>query len=93
VPLRARGLLYPFIGGIPLRRPGDRTQRRRSGRDAGILLEEQDGLETIAELLAIVVADRELRAELCERGRRRLEFYDSGRAAARLRDALCRIAA
>jgi glycosyltransferase involved in cell wall biosynthesis len=61
--------------------------------DAGILLEEQDGLETIAELLAIVVADRELRAELCERGRRRLEFYDSGRAAARLRDALCRIAA
>lgn len=56
--------------------------------DAGVLLSEDDGIETIAELLAIVIADDELRDELRRRGERRLAVYDYASTASRLRDAL-----
>ena len=42
----------------------------------------------IAELLALVHADEELRAELTKRGRERLKHYGPERAAVALRDAL-----
>jgi glycosyltransferase involved in cell wall biosynthesis len=61
--------------------------------DAGVLLAPEDGLATIAELLRIVVADGELRAELRERGQRRLEFYAFESTAARLRARLTQLAA
>jgi glycosyltransferase involved in cell wall biosynthesis len=56
--------------------------------DAGVLLAEHDDLDTVAELLAIVVEDGELRAELRDRGERRLEVFDLDRTAERLRDAV-----
>jgi glycosyltransferase involved in cell wall biosynthesis len=56
--------------------------------DAGLLLSEQDNLQTAAELLAIVVHDPELRAELRARGQRRLELYGHQHAARQLHDAL-----
>jgi L-malate glycosyltransferase len=56
--------------------------------DAGVLLSDDDGLQTIAELLRIVVADGELRAELAERGERRLAVYDHAATASKLRSAL-----
>jgi glycosyltransferase involved in cell wall biosynthesis len=61
--------------------------------DAGVLLGPEDRIATVAELLRIVVGDRELRAELQARGQRRLEHYDSERTAARLRRALGALAA
>jgi L-malate glycosyltransferase len=60
--------------------------------DAGVLLGEQDNLQTVAELLRIVIGDQELRAELRARGQRRLERYDYERTAARLRDAITAVA-
>jgi glycosyltransferase involved in cell wall biosynthesis len=61
--------------------------------DAGMLLGNGDRTATVAELLRIVVGDGELRAELRERGARRLEHYDAGRTAARLRAAVEELAA
>lgn len=55
---------------------------------AGVLVGAQDNLQTVAELLKLVVSDQELRAELRDRGRRRLEAYDLARSAGRLREAL-----
>jgi glycosyltransferase involved in cell wall biosynthesis len=56
--------------------------------DAGVLLSDHDRVATVAELLSIVSADGELRAELTRRGERRLEVYDHERTAARLRQTL-----
>jgi glycosyltransferase involved in cell wall biosynthesis len=60
--------------------------------DAGVLLGEEDGISTVAELLRIVVGDAELRAELRARAERRLALFDHGRAAAKLREHLLAVA-
>jgi glycosyltransferase involved in cell wall biosynthesis len=49
--------------------------------DAGVLLSEADGVAVVAELLAIVMSDVELRAELARRGAERLAAYDFARVA------------
>jgi glycosyltransferase involved in cell wall biosynthesis len=56
--------------------------------DAGVLLQDGDGVGVVAELLATVMHDGELRAELAGRGARRLEQYDFDRVAATLRTQL-----
>jgi glycosyltransferase involved in cell wall biosynthesis len=60
--------------------------------DAGVLLSHTDGIATVAELLAIMAADEQLRAELRARGERRLAVYDFELTAARLREQLERLA-
>ena len=47
--------------------------------DAGVLLDPEDGLGTVAELLDIVVGDQELQAELRRRGQDRLALFDRSR--------------
>lgn len=54
--------------------------------DAGILLEDKRP-ETVAAALERAVRDRELRADLVARGRRRLQEFSRERVAARLREA------
>jgi glycosyltransferase involved in cell wall biosynthesis len=61
--------------------------------DAGVLVDERDGLATVAELLRIAVHDTELRDELARRGERRLARYDYERTATRLRETLIRLGA
>jgi glycosyltransferase involved in cell wall biosynthesis len=61
--------------------------------DAGILLDRNDDLATVAELLRIAVEDDELRAELRARGEHRLEAYEYDRTAMHLRDSLIALAA
>jgi len=56
--------------------------------DAGILLGPEDGVDTVAELLRIVISDRELRDELRARGDRRLRGYDQSSTAAGMRGVL-----
>ena len=56
--------------------------------EAGILLGAQDDVAVAAELLSIVSSDPELQAELRRRGRRRLEVYDAGATAAKMRAAI-----
>lgn len=56
--------------------------------DAGILLGPEDGLDTIAELLAIVASDHELRDELRRRAEARLAAYDHRITAERMRQML-----
>ena len=72
VPVIARA-----IGGVP-----------EVAGDAALLLAPQDGDSEVAELLAIVLADAELRAELRARGRARVEAYAPQRTAQTLRAAL-----
>jgi L-malate glycosyltransferase len=61
--------------------------------DAGVLLGPDDNVEVVAELLRIVVGDRDLRSELRARGERRLSAYDRDRTARALRDRLNAVAA
>jgi L-malate glycosyltransferase len=61
--------------------------------DAGVLLDGEDRIETVAELLGIVAGDPELRAELAARGRRRLEGYDHALVAHRLHATLASLGA
>jgi glycosyltransferase involved in cell wall biosynthesis len=61
--------------------------------DAGVLLGPDDTVETVAELLPIVIGDRELRDELTARGRRRLEHYEAARTAELMRGAVTGLAA
>jgi glycosyltransferase involved in cell wall biosynthesis len=61
--------------------------------DAGVLLSPSDDIHTIAELLRIVVADGDLRAELRVRAERRLAVYAHESTAGRLRERLTRLAA
>jgi glycosyltransferase involved in cell wall biosynthesis len=56
--------------------------------DAGVLLSETDGVAVVAELLAIVMSDAELRIELTARGADRLEAYDFARVAHLVRGAV-----
>jgi glycosyltransferase involved in cell wall biosynthesis len=59
--------------------------------DAGVLVGDEDGLDTVAEVLRIAIADGELRAELRERAARRLEVYDRRAIAERLHQTLTAI--
>ena len=59
--------------------------------DAGVLVQVEDGPGVVAEALRIVIGDAELREELAERGRRRLQEYGYEETAARLRDELQRL--
>jgi L-malate glycosyltransferase len=61
--------------------------------DAGVLVDDGDGVAVIAELLRIVADDAELRGELAARGARRLDEYAYDRTAARLRTAIDAVAA
>jgi len=56
--------------------------------DAALLLEDEDGESVVAELLALAVGDRELRAELRERGAARVTAYSPEQTARTLRGAL-----
>jgi glycosyltransferase involved in cell wall biosynthesis len=60
--------------------------------DAALLTADED-LGVVAALLDLVLGDRELRAELLERGRRRLVAYDETTTARALRDAIERVVA
>jgi glycosyltransferase involved in cell wall biosynthesis len=80
-------LLEAFHFGVPVIARGVGAVGEVVG-DAGVLLGEDDDLATVTELLRIVVGDSELREELRDRGRRRLEIYAHARAAALLRAAL-----
>jgi L-malate glycosyltransferase len=80
-------LLEAFHFGVPVI-ARDRGAIAEVVGDAGVLLTESDGLQTIAELLRIVVGDGELRAELAARGEQRLAIYDYAATAAKLRSAL-----
>jgi glycosyltransferase involved in cell wall biosynthesis len=60
--------------------------------DAALLFEDAD-LATVAELLHLAVSDGELRGELRARGDRRLEAFALQRSAAKLREAVERVAA
>jgi glycosyltransferase involved in cell wall biosynthesis len=77
VPVIARA-----IGGVP-----------EVAGDAALLLGEQDDESVAAELLALVVADGELRATLRERGAARVAAYAPEQTAQTLRDALQSLAA
>jgi L-malate glycosyltransferase len=59
--------------------------------DAGVLVGPGDSPQVVAELLRIVTGDAELRAELRERGERRLDQYAFTRTAERLHDALIEV--
>jgi glycosyltransferase involved in cell wall biosynthesis len=61
--------------------------------DAGVVVEGSDSLDTVAEAVALVVGDPELRSELRERGERRLDVYALERTAERLRVKLTTLAA
>jgi glycosyltransferase involved in cell wall biosynthesis len=59
--------------------------------DAGVLVDGEDGVATVAELIRIVLDDAELRGELAARGERRLQHFAHDRVAGRLRDELAKI--
>jgi glycosyltransferase involved in cell wall biosynthesis len=80
-------LLEAFHYGVPVI-ARDRGAIAEVVGDAGVLLADGDGLQTIAELLRIVTGDQELRAELAARGARRLAVYEIHATAAKLRSAL-----
>ena len=63
--------------------------------DAALLFDAggEPDLAMVAELLHLAVSDAELRAELRARGDRRLEAFAFGRSAAKLREAVERVAA
>jgi glycosyltransferase involved in cell wall biosynthesis len=77
-------LLEAFHSGVPVVARDAGAVAEVVG-DAGIVLGDGDDAATAAEALRLVVSDGELRAELRVRGERRLEHYDAGRAAERLR--------
>jgi len=78
-------LLEAFAAGVPvIARPSGAVPE--TAGDAALL--SDDGPDVIAELLALVHSDDELRAELTKRGRERLKHYGAERAAVALRDAL-----
>jgi glycosyltransferase involved in cell wall biosynthesis len=78
-------LLEAFAADVPvIARPAGAVPE--TAGDAALLTD--DGPEMIAELLALVHEDPDLRAELVRRGRERREHYRPERAAAALRDAL-----
>jgi glycosyltransferase involved in cell wall biosynthesis len=85
-------LLEAFHFGVPVIARGAGAVPEVVG-DAGVLVDGEDGTATVAALLAIVLADGELRGELKRRGQRRLARYDYDDTAGRLREALTGLAA
>ena len=78
-------LLEAFAADVPvIARPAGAVPE--TAGDAALLTD--DGPEVVAELLALVHEDHDLRVELTRRGRERLEHYSPERAAVALRDAL-----
>ena len=78
-------LLEAFAADVPvIARPAGAVPETVG--DAALLTD--DGPEVVAELLALVGEDAELRAELARRGRERVEHHRPERAAVALRDAL-----
>jgi glycosyltransferase involved in cell wall biosynthesis len=61
--------------------------------EAGVLVDGDDGVGTVAELLGIVVSDGELRAELGVRAKRRLAHFAHDAVGLRLREQLAMMAA
>lgn len=61
--------------------------------DAGVLLSSDDDAVTIAELLDIVVGDRQLQHDLRRRGESRLAHFDPADTAERMRRSLLALAA
>ena len=80
-------LLEAFHFGIPVVARNAGAVGEVAG-DAGVLLGAEDDVATAGELLSIVIADPELRSELRERGRRRLEAYEPEGAALKMRGAI-----
>jgi glycosyltransferase involved in cell wall biosynthesis len=79
-------LLEAFAADVPvIARPAGAVAE--TAGDAALLADDRDPA-VIAELIAMVAADDDLRAELTRRGRERLEQYRPERAAVALRDAL-----
>jgi L-malate glycosyltransferase len=85
-------LLEAFHFGVPVVARDAAAVKEVVG-DAGVLLDADDGISTVAELLRIVVGDPELRAELRARGERRLALFDYGRTAQKLHEQLDTLAA
>jgi glycosyltransferase involved in cell wall biosynthesis len=84
-------LLEAFHSGVPVIARDAGAVAEVVG-DAGIVLGAGDDAATAAEAVRLVVTDAELRAELRERGVRRLERYDAERAAERLQAVLTELA-
>ncbi|MFL5823896.1 MAG: glycosyltransferase [Solirubrobacteraceae bacterium] len=85
-------LLEAFHFGVPVVARDTAAVGEVAG-DAGILVEGDDGLGTIAHLLRIVSEDAELAAELRARGERRLALYDQARTTELMRQTLESLAA
>jgi glycosyltransferase involved in cell wall biosynthesis len=84
-------LLEAFHSGVPVIARDAGAVAEVVG-DAGIVLGSGDDAAIAAEALRLVVADPDLGAELRVRGARRLEHYDAGRAAERLRAVVTELA-
>jgi glycosyltransferase involved in cell wall biosynthesis len=56
--------------------------------DAGVLVDDADPLDVVAELLSMTTSDEELRAALRARGAKRLERYDRDAVAVQLRQTI-----
>ncbi len=80
-------LLEAFHFGLPVVARNAAAVGEVAG-DAGVLLDPEDGLDTVAELLEIVVSDQELRAELRRRGQARLARFDRSSTAEVMRNTL-----
>jgi glycosyltransferase involved in cell wall biosynthesis len=80
-------LLEAFHFGVPVVARSAAAVPEIAG-DAALLVGEGDDLDVVAELLALAVADGELRTELARRGSSRLEEYEMGRTAERMRAVL-----
>jgi L-malate glycosyltransferase len=79
-------LLEAFAAGVPvIARPAGGVPE--TAGDAALLVDDRDPA-VVAELIELLQSDAELREELVERGRRRVEHYAPERAAAALRAAL-----
>jgi glycosyltransferase involved in cell wall biosynthesis len=79
-------LLEAFAAQVPvIARPAGGIPE--TAGDAALLVDDRDPA-VVAELLALVIADEELRDELARRGRERLAAYAPDRAAVALRAAL-----
>jgi L-malate glycosyltransferase len=82
-------LLEAFAAGLPvIARPAGGVPE--TAGDAALLVEDREP-SVVAELMALVESDKELRDELVRRGQARLEHYAPERAATALRQAVERL--
>jgi L-malate glycosyltransferase len=82
-------LLEAFAAGVPvIARPGGGVPE--TAGDAALLVEDREPA-VVAELIALVQSDAELRGELVRRGQARVEQYAPERAATALRQAVERL--